>query len=211
MKHQKILETMTQLKMIPVVAIEQISDALPLAQALKEGGLPIMEITFRTDCATEAMSLISKEIPDILIGAGTVLTISQVKDAITAGAKFIVTPGYDQQIVDYCIQHDILIIPGAVTPTELTTAIKAGLDIVKFFPAENYGGIQTIRSLSAPFTKLRFIPTGGINETNINTYLAFDKVIACGGTWMCPKNLISEGNFQEITEITRRSLQNIES
>lgn len=202
-------EKIESLRVIPVVAIEKIEDALPLAQALKQGGLPIMEITFRTDCAVEAMKLISKEFPDILIGAGTVLTTNQCRQAIKAGAKFIVTPGFDEKIVQYCLDENVPIFPGAVTPTEIMKAISMGIDIIKFFPAENYGGLKTIKSLSAPFSNIKFIPTGGVSEANLESYLSFEKTVACGGTWMCPKDLIVEKKFDVIEEMTRNTMNKI--
>ncbi len=209
MKKPVTINQVTSFKVVPVVALDHLEDALPLAQALIDGGLPLMEITFRTAVAEAAIALISKSFPEMLIGAGTILTLDQVKKAISAGAKFIVTPGFDSNIVNYCKENNILIIPGAVTPTELTYALNHGIDVVKFFPAEDFGGIRTIRSLSAPFSNIKFIPTGGINEKNVNDYLSFEKVLACGGTWMCPKTLISEKKFSEITQITKQSLKNI--
>lgn len=195
---------------IPVVAIENIGNAIPLAQALSEGGLSVIEVTFRTECAKEAIKLISDEFPEMLVGAGTVITTSQVDEAIEAGASFIVSPGFDEEVVQYCLEREILVFPGVITPSEVMKAIKLGLEVVKFFPSETYGGLKAIKALSGPFPNMRFIPTGGINEKNVREYLSFEKVIACGGTWMCSKALINNQQFDEIKKITKQSVENLE-
>lgn len=195
---------------IPVVAIENIGNAIPLAQALSEGGLSVIEVTFRTECAKEAIKLISDEFPEMLVGAGTVITTSQVDEAIEAGASFIVSPGFDEEVVQYCLEREILVFPGVITPSEVMKAIKLGLEVVKFFPSETYGGLKAIKALSGPFPNMRYIPTGGINEKNVSEYLSFEKVIACGGTWMCSKALIHNQQFDEIKKITKQSVENLE-
>ena len=186
---------------VPVAAVERAEDAVPLAQALCAGGLPCVEITFRTKSAGESIRLITENCPEILVGAGTVLTTKQVDEAAQAGASFIVCPGFDAEIVDYCIQKEIPVFPGCVTPSEVAQAVKRGLKTVKFFPAEAFGGLETIKALAAPYAGLKFMPTGGICAGNLGAYLADTAVLACGGSWMVKGELISTGNFQEITRL----------
>ncbi len=202
----KILEKIKALGIVPVVKIDDVSTAIPLAKALCDGGLPCAEITFRTAQAKEAISLISKEFPDMLIGAGTVLTTKQVDDAIEAGAKFIVSPGLNPEIVKYCIDKDIPITPGTANASDIECAISLGLDVVKFFPAEVNGGIAAIKALAAPYTQMCFMPTGGVSSKNLNDYLSFDKVIACGGSWMVNPELLTKGDYKEIERLTREAV-----
>jgi 2-dehydro-3-deoxyphosphogluconate aldolase / (4S)-4-hydroxy-2-oxoglutarate aldolase len=176
---------------------------------LKAGGLPVAEITFRTDAAEEAIRRISNEVPDILLGAGTVLTTEQAEKAIKAGAKFIVSPGLNPEVVTYCLDRDIPIAPGVSNPTDIEAAFKLGLKVLKFFPAEAFGGLKTLKAMSAPYGMMRFIPTGGINSKNLNKYLAFDKVLACGGSWMVGADLISAENFDKITALTKDAVATI--
>ena len=190
---------------VPVVVLNKVSDAEPLAQALIKGGLPCAEVTFRTDAAEESIRAISKKYPDMFVGAGTVLTTEQVDRAIGAGAKFIVSPGLNPKVVEYCIKKGYAITPGIMTPTELEVALGFGLDVVKFFPAENAGGLKMIKAMSAPYTMMKFMPTGGINATNVRDYLACDKILACGGSWMVKGDLINAGNFEEIEKLTREA------
>jgi 2-dehydro-3-deoxyphosphogluconate aldolase/(4S)-4-hydroxy-2-oxoglutarate aldolase len=190
-----------QMKLIPVVVIEDAADALPLGQALIDGGLPCAEVTFRTAAAPDAISAMSK-LDGLLLGAGTVLTVDQAKQAVDCGAKFIVTPGFNPKVVGYCVDNDIPITPGVCTPTGIEAALGFGLEVVKFFPAEAYGGLATLKAISGPYPMMKFIPTGGINAANIGTYLAFDKVLACGGSWIVKKDLIAAKNFAEITNLT---------
>jgi len=201
-----VLEQIQQLALVPVVVLNDANDAKPLAQALCNGGLPCAEVTFRTDAAEESIRIMTAEFPDMLIGAGTVLTIDQVDRATAAGAKFIVSPGFDPEVVSYCIEKEIPIMPGAITPSEVIQIVKAGLETVKFFPAEAAGGLNMIKSLAAPFPTLKFMPTGGINAKNISDYLKFDKIIACGGSWMVQPSMIAEQKFTEIENLTREAV-----
>ncbi len=185
---------------VPVAAVERAEDAVPLAQALCAGGLPCVEITFRTKSAGESIRLITENCPEILVGAGTVLTTKQVDEAAQAGAAFIVCPGFDAEIVDYCIQKEIPVFPGCVTPSEVAQAVKRGLKTVKFFPAEAFGGLETIKALAAPYAGLKFMPTGGICAGNLGAYLADTAVLACGGSWMVKGDLVKAGKFDEIKE-----------
>ena len=190
---------------VPVVVLNKVADAEPLTEALIKGGLPCAEVTFRTDAAEESIRAISKKFPDMFVGAGTVLTTEQVDRAIGAGAKFIVSPGLNPKVVEYCIKEGYPITPGIMTPTELEVALGFGLDVVKFFPAENAGGLKMIKAMSAPYTMMKFMPTGGINATNVRDYLACDKILACGGSWMVKGDLINAGNFAEIEKLTREA------
>ena len=177
-------EKIEELKVIPVVAINKIEETIPLMKALVEGGLPAAEITFRTECAPEAIKLAIETFPDAYIGAGTVINKEQCELAIKLGCKFIVSPGLSKEVAEVCKAHDVIYLPGCVTPTEIMEAISLGIKVVKFFPASNYGGLSTIKALSGPFNQIKFMPTGGINEKNILEYLAFDKIVGCGGSWM---------------------------
>ena len=200
-------ETIKGFGLVPVVVLNDAKDAVPLAKALCDGGLPVAEVTFRTDAAEESIRLMTKEFPDMLVGAGTVLTIEQVDRAVAAGAKFIVSPGFDPEIVDYCISKEIPIYPGVVTPSELAQAVKRGLRVVKFFPAEQYGGVSTIKALAAPYPMMRFMPTGGVNLKNLKDYLECDKIVACGGSWMVKGDMIKAGEFDRICQITKEAVE----
>lgn len=197
-----ILDQLGLIGIIPVVVIEDEADAEPLAQALLDGGLATMEITFRTDAAKNAITRISKAYPAMLLGAGTVLTVDQVKMAVGCGAKYIVSPGLNRKVVEYCLQNGIAVTPGVVTPTEVETAIEMGLQVVKFFPAEASGGLNYLKAISAPFRQMKFIPTGGIDAANVLAYLKFPKVLACGGSWMVKADLIVGKRFDEIKRLT---------
>lgn len=201
-----ILKEMSNIGIIPVVALDDAKDAAPLAKALIKGGIPCAEVTFRTDAAEETIRIMANEYPEMLVGAGTVLTTEQVDKAVEAGAKFIVSPGLNPKIVKYCVDRDILVIPGCTNPSDVEVAIELGLETVKFFPAEPAGGLPMIKAMSAPYHKMKFMPTGGINESNLKSYLDFSKIIACGGSWMVNKSLIEEGNFEEITRLTRKAV-----
>ncbi len=192
---------------VPVVVLNNASDAEPLAEALINGGLPCAEVTFRTEAAEDSIKLMSKKFPEMFVGAGTVLTTEQVDRAIGAGAKFIVSPGFNPKVVEYCLKNNYPITPGIMTPTELEMALGFGLDVVKFFPAENAGGLKMIKAMSAPYTMMKFMPTGGINATNVGDYLACDKILACGGSWMVKGDLIKEGNFAEIEKLTAEAAE----
>lgn len=201
-----IYTRMEQVKLVPVVKIEEEKDALPLARALREGGLPCMEITFRTGCAQQALRAITQAFPDMLVGAGTVLSPAQARQAAEAGAAFIVSPGLNPEVVGWCVEHQVPVLPGCATPSDVERAIGFGLSVVKFFPAENAGGLPMIRALGAPYGQMRFMPTGGINEKNLREYLADPRVLACGGSWMVKPDLIRAGRFDAIAEICRRAV-----
>ena len=199
-------EKISQFGLVPVVVLEDERDALPLAKALVEGGLPVAEVTFRTAAAEASIKKMCEAYPDMVVGAGTVLNIEQVEKAVAAGAKFIVSPGYDEEIVNYCLEKDIPIYPGTVTPSDLSKAVKKGLSVVKFFPAEQYGGVNTIKALAAPFTTVKFMPTGGVNAKNLKDYLSCNKIVACGGSWMVKGDLIKAQEFEKIKELTREAV-----
>ena len=202
----KIFERIGKLGIIPVVKMEKAEDALSLGRALINGDLPIAEITFRTSAAEESIKALTKELPNLLVGAGTVLTVEQVKKAVSAGAQFIVSPGFNPRVVDYCIENSIPITPGINSPTQIEMALERGIEVVKFFPAEASGGLPLLKSMSAPYFEIKFIPTGGINLNNLTSYLSNNKVHACGGSWMVKSDLISSGNFFEITRLTKEAI-----
>lgn len=204
---QRIEEQLRELGIVPVVVLHNAEDALPLAGALIKGGLPCAEVTFRTNAAEDAIRRITEEYPEMLVGAGTVLTVEQVERARDAGAGFIVSPGFDPEIVDYCLIKKIPVLPGCVTPSEIGQAVKRGLKVVKFFPSEAFGGVAAIKALAAPYTMVRFMPTGGVNAQNLRDYLGCDKVIACGGSWMVKGDLIREGAFERICEMTKEVVE----
>ena len=202
-----INEQFKEYGVVPVVVLNDAKDALPLAKALVEGGLACAEVTFRTDAAEESIRLMSEAYPEMLVGAGTVLTIDQVNRAVKAGAKFIVSPGFDPEIVDYCLENNIPVLPGCITPSEVAQAVKRGLKVVKFFPAEQAGGIAMIKAMAAPYVNMKFMPTGGVNAKNLTSYLDFPKIIACGGSWMVPGDLINAGEWDKIEQLTREAVQ----
>ncbi len=202
----EIITRFSKLGIIPVVAINDAKDAVPLAKALCEGGLPVAEVTFRTDAAEEAIRRMCEAYPDMLIGAGTVLTTEQVDRAVGAGAKFIVSPGLNPKVVKYCLSKNVPITPGTSSPTDIEAALELGLDVVKFFPAEQSGGIAKIKAMAAPYTGVRFMPTGGINANNLKDYLDFPKIVACGGSWMVKSDMIANGQFDEIKRLTREAV-----
>lgn len=202
-----ILKQIHNIGIIPVIAVDEASQALPLCEALVKGGLPAAEITFRTAAGQEAIRLVAKNNPDVLVGAGTVLTVEQCKQAIEAGAKFIVSPGYYDDVVNYCIEHDVPVLPGCVNASDCTKAVNAGLKVVKFFPAEQSGGITFIKALAPVFGQLNFMPTGGVNTQNMMDYLGYDRIHACGGTWMVKKDLINAGKWSEIENISKEAVK----
>ena len=197
-----ILEQLSKFGVVPVVVLNDAKDAEPLAKALCDGGLPCAEVTFRTAAAEESIRTMTEKYPEMLVGAGTVLTTEQVDRAVAAGAKFIVSPGFDPEIVDYCLEKEILVLPGCVTPSEVAQGVKRGLKVLKFFPAEQYGGVATIKAMAAAYVGIQFMPTGGINPKNVKDYLACDKIFACGGSWMVKGDLIKAGDFEKIKELT---------
>lgn len=205
--YEEIREKLGKIGIIPVVVLEDAKDAKPLGDALMKGGLPAAEVTFRTDAAEEAIKIMSKEFPDMLVGAGTVLTCEQADRAVAAGAKFIVAPGFNPTVVKHCIEKGYPVAPGVQTPSEMEQAMELGLDFVKFFPAEPAGGLPMIKAVAAPYTNLTFMPTGGINKDNVRDYLGFKKIVACGGTWMVKNDLIKSGDFAKIEEMTREAAE----
>ena len=207
MDSRKLEEQIEKLGLVPVVVLHDAKDAKPLAQALCQGGLPCAEVTFRTDAAEESIKIMASEYPDMFVGAGTVLTIDQVDRAVAAGAKFIVSPGFDPEIVDYCLSKNIPVFPGCITPSEVAQAVKRGLKVVKFFPAEQFGGVATIKAMAAPYVGLKFMPTGGVNAKNLESYLSCDKIVACGGSWMVKGDLVKAGKFDEIKTLTEEAVK----
>ena len=204
-----INEQFKEYGVVPVVVLNDAKDALPLAKALVEGGLACAEVTFRTDAAEESIRLMSEAYPEMLVGAGTVLTIDQVDRAVKAGAKFIVSPGFDPEIVDYCLENNIPVFPGCVTPSEVAQAVERGLKVVKFFPAEQAGGIAMIKAMAAPYTMVKFMPTGGISTKNLADYLSCDKILCCGGSWMVKGDMIKAGEFDKICTMAKEAVAKV--
>ena len=198
-----ILEKIKEIGIVPVIKIDDAKNALPLAKALAAGGIPCVEFTFRTAQAEEAIRRTSIETEGILVGAGTVLSIEQADRAIDAGAQFIVSPGFNPKVVSHCLKKGITIIPGCLTPSEIEYAMEQGLEVVKFFPAQQAGGIEYIKAVSAPYPNIKFLPAGGINAENLIKYISFEKVIACCGSWMAGPDLINAGEFEKITALSR--------
>ena len=186
---------------VPVVVLDKVEDAVPTAKAMAAGGVDTMEITFRTACAPECIKAVAENCPDVLVGAGTIVNLEQCKLAIEMGAKFIVSPGFSDEVVGYCVANGIPVAPGCVTPTEIMAALKHGLKMVKFFPANVYGGLNAMKNLSAPFVGLKFLPTGGVNAANIKEYIDAPFIHAVGGSWVCPKADIVAGNWDKITQL----------
>jgi len=210
-KPKEIIKKFETYKIIPVAVIEDVKNAIPLGNALLDAGLPIVEITFRTSAAAKAIADLTNKVPDLLVGAGTVLTKEQVDDAIEAGSQFIVTPGFNPTVVDYCIKKNFFITPGVSSPTFVEWALERGLTILKFFPASVLGGIKMLKAMGGPYPDVKFIPTGGVNDNNLVEYLKLDNVIACGGSWIVNKNLIAAHNFEEISSTTKKALSLIKS
>ncbi len=202
-----VLKKIEEYRVVPVVVLEDAKDVVPLAAALTGGGLPCAEVTFRTAAAEASIRQMKQAYPEMLVGAGTVLNMEQVERALHAGAEFIVSPGFDSEIVDYCLTNEIPVLPGCLTPTEVMRAVKRGMDVVKFFPAEQFGGVAAIKAMGAAFPGLRFMPTGGISPSNLKEYLRCSKVLACGGSWMVKGELIRSGNFDKIREMTRAAVR----
>ena len=199
------LERLRNAGVVPVVVLERAEDAVPVARAMLAGGVDVMEITFRTAAAAEAIRNVAAECPEMLVGAGTVLTVEQCEKAVALGAKFIVSPGFDAEIVDWCVERGVAVAPGCVTPTEIMAALKRGLSVVKFFPAGIYGGLKAMKALAAPFGQVKFIPTGGVSADNLAEYAAAPFVHAVGGSWLCPKADVAVGNFARVTELCAQS------
>ncbi len=200
------LQIIAALRLVPVVKIENSTDAVSLGRALLNGNLPLAEVTYRTTAAEAAIRLISVKLPEILVGAGTVLSIEQVKSAVNAGARFIVAPGFNPAVVDYCLENDICVMPGVNNPSQIERALERKLKVVKFFPAEASGGLPFLKAIAAPYRDIQFMPTGGINPQNMMSYLSYSRVIACGGSWLVESSLTSTGNFEEIEKRTRETV-----
>ena len=196
-----VMEKLAQCIVVPVVVLDKVEDAIPTAKALAAGGIDTMEITFRTACAPECIKAVAENCPDVLVGAGTIINLDQCKLAIEMGAKFIVSPGFSHEVVSYCVENGITVLPGCVTPTEIMYALSYGLDTVKFFPANIYGGLVAMKHLCAPFSGLKFVPTGGVNNDNIHEFAEAPYVHAVGGSWVCPKADINAGNWEKITNL----------
>lgn len=203
----EVVERLARLVLIPVIEMPDHDLALPLADALIGGGLPCAEITFRTPAAAASIEAIARERPDVLVGAGTVLSIEQAETAISAGARFIVSPGFDREVVEYCQRREVAVLPGVVTPTEILMARHLGLDVLKFFPAEAAGGAAYLKAIAAPFRTFRFIPTGGIDAGRLAEYLALPQVVAVGGSWMAPADLLKARDFATISDRVREAVE----
>lgn len=207
MQMNDVMSVIREKRIVPVVKLERAEDARPLAEALMNGGLPLAEVTFRTAAAKEAIRLIRTKYPDMLCGAGTVVNIDQAEEAVEAGAAFIVSPGFSKEVIEFALRKNIPVLPGCCTPTEIIEAMRYNLKVVKFFPAKQYGGMDTIKALAAPFPGIKFMPTGGINAQNLREYLDQDVIYACGGSWMVSDKLIQEKRFDEITRLTREAVE----
>ncbi|MBR5794926.1 MAG: bifunctional 4-hydroxy-2-oxoglutarate aldolase/2-dehydro-3-deoxy-phosphogluconate aldolase [Erysipelotrichaceae bacterium] len=203
----EVLKQINEIGIVPVVVLDDAKDAKPLAEALCAGGLPCAEVTFRTEAAEECIRIMASEFPEMLVGAGTVLTTDQVDRAVAAGAKFIVSPGLNPRIVKYCVEKGILITPGCSNASDIELALENGLDVVKFFPAEPAGGLNMIKALAAPYVNVKFMPTGGINAKNVRDYLAYNRIIACGGSWMVKADLIKNGEYDKITAMCKEAVE----
>jgi len=202
-----VLERLANSIVVPVIVLDRVEDAVPTAKALAAGGVDTMEITFRTACAPEAIKAVAENCPEVLVGAGTIVNLEQCKLAVEMGAKFIVSPGFSDEIVGWCVKNNIPVTPGCVTPTEIMAAMKHGLKVVKFFPANVYGGLTAMKNLSAPFVGMKFLPTGGVNTANIKEYIDTPFIHAVGGSWVCPKAEVAAGNWDKITQLCKEARQ----
>ena len=203
-----VLARLARAGVVPVVVLEDAKDAVPTAKAMLAGGVDVMEITFRTAAAADSIKAVADSCPDMLVGAGTVLNLTQCKLAVEMGAKFIVSPGFDAEVVDWCIANNIPVTPGCVTPTEITAAVNRGLKVIKFFPANVYGGLNAMKNLSAPFVGIKFLPTGGVNAANIKEYIDAPFIHAVGGSWVCPKDAVKAGDWGKITALCAEARKN---
>ena len=203
-----VLARLARAGVVPVVVLEDAKDAVPTAKAMLAGGVDVMEITFRTAAAADSIKAVADSCPDMLVGAGTVLNLPQCKLAVEMGAKFIVSPGFDAEVVDWCIANNIPVTPGCVTPTEITAAVNRGLKVIKFFPANVYGGLNAMKNLSAPFVGVKFLPTGGVNAANIKEYIDAPFIHAVGGSWVCPKDAVKAGDWDKITALCAEARKN---
>ena len=209
--NDEVVATLRRYRLVPVIVIDDAGKAPDLGRALAAGGLPCAEVTFRTAGAREALARLAGECPDVLAGAGTVLTPAQAKDARDAGARFIVAPGFSPAVVDYCLEHEIPVFPGIATPTDIEAALSRGLKVLKFFPAEPLGGVAYLKAISAPYGSVEFMPTGGVTVQNVASYLAFPRVVACGGSWMAPSDWIAGGDFERITDEVRKAVAAVQT
>lgn len=198
-------ESVEKIGVVPVVVLDRAEGALPVADVLVEGGLPSAEVTFRTACAADAIHEMSEKRPELLVGAGTVLTLDQARRAVDAGARYVVSPGYNMEVVDWCLANEVPVLPAGVTPTEVTELVNRGLEVTKFFPAAQYGGLDTIKALASVFVGHRFMPTGGVSAANLHEYLECPAILACGGTWMVKPDLIRAGAFDRMLELAREA------
>ena len=203
-----VLARLAQAGVVPVVVLDDAKDAIPTAKAMLQGGVDVMEITFRTAAAADSIKAVAENCPDMLVGAGTVLNLTQCKLAVEMGAKFIVSPGFDAEVVDWCIANNIPVTPGCVTPTEITAAVNRGLKVIKFFPANVYGGLNAMKNLAAPFVGIKFLPTGGVNAANIKEYIDAPFIHAVGGSWVCPKDAVKAGDWDKITALCAEARKN---
>ena len=201
----QMMQQLQKIGIVPVVVLDRAEDALPLAECLVKGGLPCAEVTFRTAAAEESIRQMAKAFPDMIVGAGTVLTCEQADRAIDAGAKFIVSPGFNPKVTEYVLKKGVPMTPGVCTPTEIEAALQFDLDVLKFFPAEPSGGLKMIKALAAPYVGVNFMPTGGISPSNVRDYLAYNRIVACGGSWMVSGSLVKEGKFDEIEALVREA------
>ncbi len=199
----EIIEKLSLAGLVPVIKVEDAQDAVPLCRALSDGGLPVAEITFRSEAAEESIRRVHAELPEVILGAGTVLSVEQVRRAVAAGASYIVSPGTNPAVVSHCVQNGIPVVPGCATPSDIEAALALGVSTVKFFPAEAMGGLKAVKALSAPYGAVRFLPTGGVNEGNLCEYLGFPKVVACGGSWMAPADAVAARDWERIRQLTR--------
>lgn len=206
-----VMEKISKCGVVPVVVLDKAEDAIPTAEAMLRGGIDVMEITFRTAAAPDAIKAVSESCPDMLVGAGTVVTLEQCKKAVECGAKFIVAPGFDEEVVRWCVENGVVVCPGCVTPTEIMSAMRYGLKVVKFFPANVYGGLTGMKALSAPFGGIQFIPTGGVGASNLKEYHSASFVYAVGGSWVCPKKEIAAGNFGAIESLCREARNTVDA
>lgn len=207
--YEQFYTKLESLGIVPVVVLERVEDAAPLAHALMAAGMVSAEVTFRTTCAAECIRAMAAAVPELCVGAGTVLTIEQLDEALEAGAQFIVSPGFDAELVSACIERNVPVLPGTVTPSEVTAARKLGLTVTKFFPAAQYGGLNTINALAAPFVGHRFMPTGGVSTANVEEYLTSKNIIACGGTWMVKPTMFAGGDFSEVERVAREAMDKV--
>lgn len=206
-----VMEKISKCGVVPVVVLDKAEDAIPTAEAMLRGGIDVMEITFRTAAAPDAIKAVSENCPNMLVGAGTVVTLEQCKKAVECGAKFIVAPGFDEEVVRWCVENGVVVCPGCVTPTEIMSAMRYGLKVVKFFPANVYGSLTGMKALSAPFGGIQFIPTGGVGAANLKEYHSAPFVCAVGGSWVCPKKDIAAGNFEAIEALCREARNTVDA